>query len=155
MEGYVQKENGFKGHTARRSVESCMLLGTHSVTQIKAVRDKKIPSGNTAELEDVNVAVSVNHLFERVLNIRFYEILSVLPAVERQLTMWAELFQTGKRLRVNIHFNYKECETVSVQATRSGNRGGRISATRRMLGERACQLDAEEASTGQQVGAGD
>jgi hypothetical protein len=52
----------------------------------------------------------------------------------------------GKKLRVELSFNYVEPTTSTAQARRAGQRGS--SATQRMLADRALQLDAEQDSGG-------
>ena len=70
--------------------------------------------------------------------------------MENQLTTWIELFRSGKKLRVNISFSYKEISghALTNHRGKSGKRGSN-SATRRMLAERDALLDAEQDSMGQ------
>jgi hypothetical protein len=64
--------------------------------------------------------------------------------VEKQFLAWGESFRAGKKLRVDVSFNYVEVgPQVPVSARRVGKRGG-SSATQQMLAERDSQLDAEE-----------
>lgn len=69
--------------------------------------------------------------------------------VEKQLVKWGELFRSGKKLRVNLAFNYTDSYS-SVGTQRRGNKRG-SSATQRMLAEldSSTQLDTEQEVSGQ------
>jgi hypothetical protein len=55
----------------------------------------------------------------------------------------------GKKLRVDVSFNYVEVgQQATVLTRRAGKRGG-LSATQQMLAERDLQLNAEEGDPGQ------
>ncbi|KAM0708546.1 hypothetical protein Q7P35_005198 [Cladosporium inversicolor] len=105
--------------------------------KLDALLGKKIKNGKRIQPDDSNVLVSVNERSERDLIRRFDEVQVDWSVVEKQLLSWGELLHAGKRLRVDISFNY-----VEIQAALPA----RGSTTQRMLAERAAQLDAEEAS---------
>tara|TARA_R110002003_G_scaffold3054_1_gene24790 strand:- start:2337 stop:3023 length:687 start_codon:yes stop_codon:yes gene_type:complete len=67
--------------------------------------------------------------------------------IERQLIRWGEFLRAGKRLRVDLSFNYID---ASLQPTSSANRGNKrgSSATQRMLADRTSQLEAEQETSG-------
>ncbi|CZR65341.1 uncharacterized protein PAC_15241 [Phialocephala subalpina] len=69
--------------------------------------------------------------------------------IEKQPVKWAELFCAGKKLRLNLSFNYVETTHMSVTSSRKGDKRGSSSITQQMLTERAEQLDAEQESSGQ------
>jgi hypothetical protein len=85
------------------------------------------------------MVVSVNERSERDLIRRYDEVQVDWSVVDKQLLSWGELLRAGKRLRVDISFNYVETEAALP---------ARGSATQRMLAERCARLDAEEASGG-------
>ncbi|KAK3933670.1 hypothetical protein QBC46DRAFT_348385 [Diplogelasinospora grovesii] len=61
---------------------------------------------------------------------------------------WSRLFRFGKKLRIDISFNYMETGDLATSA-QQGTKRRYPSASQEMLAERATQLDAEEAVTGQ------
>jgi hypothetical protein len=107
--------------------------------KLDALLSKKINNSKRVKPDDSNVVVSVNERSERDLIRRFDEVQVDWSVVEKQLLSWGELLYAGKRLRVDISFNYKETQAALP---------ARGSATQRMLAERSAQLDAEEASGG-------
>ena len=108
---------------------------------------KKISSNRRVAADDTNVVVSVTDRSERDLTRRFDETEIGWPGIEKQLVAWGELFRAGKKLRVDLSFNY--LEAGQQLATRKGDKRSSTSATQQMLGERAMQVDAEEQSSGQ------
>jgi hypothetical protein len=92
--------------------------------------------------EDTQVVVSVTERSERDITKRFDDTTIDWATIERQLVAWGELYRVGKRLRLNLTFNYVD---TSQSSTTSDKRG---STTRQMLTEGAAQLDAEQASVG-------
>jgi len=69
--------------------------------------------------------------------------------VERQLVEWGELFRAGKKLKLNLSFNYEDAPQPSTTSLQRTEKGGRLSRTQRMLAERDKQVGAEEAASGQ------
>jgi hypothetical protein len=99
--------------------------------------------------DDTSVTVSVTGRSERDLTKRFDETDVDWSIVEKRLLAWAELFRAGKKLRLDLSFNYVEDGQPAAAVRRTGKRGP-SSVTQRMLAERASQLDAEEHTSGQQ-----
>jgi len=70
--------------------------------------------------------------------------------VERKLLEWSDLFQQGKRLRVDISLQYVETETSTRPLNQQHKRrrvGG--TATQQLMAQRNAEIDAEESSMGQ------
>ena len=102
---------------------------------------------HTARVEDINVVVSVNTRSERDLTKRFEREID-WRMVEKRLVQWGDLFQDGKKLRVDITFNYAE-RTQHSSSSSSKRRGARASATQQMLRARDIEVNAERESSGQ------
>ena len=115
-------------------------------TKVQRLVSRKLPPGRNVEYDDTNVVVSVNDRSERDVTKQFDTMDIDWSATARQLVRWGELFRVGKKLRVDLSFNYVEPTTSAAQAGRVGQRGS--SATQRMLADRALQLDAEQDSGG-------
>lgn len=115
--------------------------------KLEKLLHKKISSNKRVTPDDTNVVVSVTDRSERDLTRRFDETDIEWPVIEKQLAAWAELFRAGKKLRVDLSFNY--LETGQQSTTRKGDKRSFTSATQQMLSERAMQIDAEEESSGQ------
>jgi hypothetical protein len=111
--------------------------------KLNALLSKKMTNRKRIRPDDSNVVVSVNERSERDLIRRFDEVQVDWVVVEKQLLSWGELLRAGKKLRVDISFNY-----VETQDSLPAGASGRGLATQRMLAERAAQLDTEEASGG-------
>jgi hypothetical protein len=85
---------------------------------------RKLPTGGQAECDDTTVVATVNDRSERDLVKRYDDMHIDWSAVERQLLRWAELFRIGKRLRVDLSFNYVEAVVAtSASAARMHKRG--------------------------------
>lgn len=115
--------------------------------KVESLVAKKLPPNGLVECDDTSVVATVNDRSERDLVKRYDDMHIDWSAVERQLLRWAELFRVGKKLRVDLSFNYIETAgATSAIATRVHKRGS--SATQRMLADRASQLDAEQQTGG-------
>jgi hypothetical protein len=109
---------------------------------------KKLPQNRPVKIDDTDVVVSVTDRIKRDLRKRFDDADIDLAIVERQLVVWGELFRAGKKLRIDLSFNYVEASQSSTITSRKGDKRGASSVTQKMLTERATQLDAEEGDTG-------
>lgn len=67
---------------------------------------KKLAQNRSVRCDETNVVVSVTGRFERDLIKRFDDIDIDWSIVEKQLLVWGELFRSGKKLRVDLSFNY-------------------------------------------------
>ena len=110
---------------------------------------KKVSSNKRVTPDDTNVVVSVTDRSERDLTKRFDETEIGWPVIEKQLVAWGELFRAGKKLRVDLSFNYLETGPQLATSSRKGDKRSSTSATQQMLGERTMQIDAEEETSGQ------
>jgi hypothetical protein len=72
--------------------------------------------------DDISVVVSVIGRSERDLTKRFDEIEIDWPVIEKQLVVWGELFRAGKRLRVDLSFNYLEIGQPLPVSSRQGDK---------------------------------
>jgi len=91
--------------------------------------------------------VSVTERSKRDLTKRFDEVDVDWFLVERQLSQWSESFRAGKKLRVDVSFNYVEIGQPTPVASKRGGKRGYPSATQQMLAERDSQVDAEEGTS--------
>ena len=114
--------------------------------KVKATAAQKISRNKNVQLEDIGVIVSVNDRTERDLNRTQPDV--DWAEIEEQLVEWGELCRAGKKLRVDLSFNYKDSVPDEATASSSREARGRTSATSLMLAEQARQIDAEEGSTG-------
>ena len=94
---------------------------------------------------DTSVKICINDRGERDVTKRFDSTDVDWALVEKQLIMWSELFRAGKRLTLIVSFNYKNEPQTNLAPS---EKRARVSTTKRMLTERAIQLDAEETSCG-------
>jgi hypothetical protein len=111
--------------------------------KVEKLLGRKLPHGRHVKCDDTSVVASVNDRSERDLTKRFDDMDIEWSLVERQLMRWGGLFRSGKKLRVDLSFNYIELAPPSSAARNRGNKRG-SSATQRMLADRASQLDAEQ-----------
>ncbi|CAG8111984.1 unnamed protein product [Penicillium nalgiovense] len=58
--------------------------------------------------------------------------------------MWLGLFSRGKELTLKISFNYVDDRHSPLAAGRKGEKRRKASVTKRMLDERAAQIDTEQ-----------
>lgn len=103
---------------------------------------KKMNGNRRMRCDDSNVVVSVTERSERDLVRRFDEVDVDWSVVEKQLLDWSELLRAGKKLRVDMCFNYVEMTAPAASAARG------TSTTQRMLAERSERLSAEADATG-------
>jgi hypothetical protein len=115
--------------------------------KVEKLSSKKVAHDRHVEYDDTRVIVSVNDRSERDLTKRFDSMDIDWSVVEKQLIRWGELFRAGKRLRVDLSFNYLDASLQPASTANRGNKRG-SSATQRMLAERASQLQAEQDASG-------
>ena len=115
--------------------------------RVERLLEQKMGWNHTARVEDINVVVSVNARSERDLTKRFEREID-WRMVEKRLIQWGDLFQDGKKLRVDTTFNYVE-RTQQSSSSSSKRRGTRASATQQMLRARDSEINAERESSGQ------
>lgn len=99
---------------------------------------KKVPSNKRVMPDVTSVVVPVTGRSEQELTKRFDEMEIDWRVVEKQLVAWGELFRAGKRLRVDLSFNYLETGEPLPASSRKGDKRGFSSATQQMRTERAC-----------------
>jgi hypothetical protein len=117
--------------------------------KLEKLLQKKLPPSKRVAYEDTNVVVSVTERSQRDLTKRFDEMDVDWFLVERQLLQWSELFRAGKKLRVDVLFNYVEIGQPALVASKRGGKRGYSSCTQQMLTERDFQVDAEEGTSSQ------
>jgi len=115
--------------------------------KLEKLLQKKLPPSKRVACEDTNVVVSVTERSKRDLTKRFDEVDVDWFLVERQLSQWSESFRAGKKLRVDVSFNYVEIGQPTPVASKRGGKRGYPSATQQMLAERDSQVDAEEGTS--------
>ena len=115
--------------------------------KVEKLSSKKVAHNRHVEYDDTRVVISVNHRSERDLTKRFDSMDIDWSVIEKQLIRWGELFRAGKRLRVDLSFNYLDASSQPASTANRGNKRG-SSATQRMLAERASQLQAEQEESG-------
>lgn len=119
--------------------------------RVESLVRKELGVNNSPKPDHVMVVVSVTGRSERKLVKRFEADID-WQLVENHLTQWSDLFQSGKKLRVDITFHFSQAVQQPISATsNNGGRKGRSSATQRMRTRRHNQLHAEEESTGDPV----
>jgi hypothetical protein len=116
--------------------------------KLEGLLQKKLTRNRQVRCEDTNVVVSVSDRTERDLVKRFDDLSIDWSMVEKKFLGWSELFRSGKKLRVELTFNYVDSHQPAT-AAKKGRSIQASSATQLMLGDRAAQLDAEHEITGQ------
>jgi hypothetical protein len=114
--------------------------------KVEELLGKKLAHNRHVEFDDTSVVVSVNDRSQRDLIKRFDTMDINWSVIERQLIRWGEFFRAGKRLRVDLSFNYIYASLQSASSANRGNKRG--SATQRMLADRASQLGTEQVTSG-------
>lgn len=100
------------------------------------------------ELDDTTLVVSVNHRNQPDLTLSCDKTEIDWPAVEKQLLVWGDLFRAGKRLTLNMSFNYTEGNYAPRSCPRGADKRGTSSATQLMLFERQADINTHGQATG-------
>jgi len=116
-------------------------------SKLEQLLERKLAPNRRVCCDDTDVKVSVTGSRKRCLTRRFEKTTIDWPVVEKQLIDWGQLLRSGKKLRVDISFNYKDSSPDSANSPKRGNGRG-SSATKRMLAQRDAQLDEEQQTTG-------
>jgi hypothetical protein len=116
--------------------------------EVEKLSSKKVAHNRHVEYDDTGVVVSVNDRSERDLTKRFDNMNIDWSVVEKQLVRWGELFRAGKRLRVDLSFNYVDASSSQPASTaRRGNKRG-SSAVQRMVADRTSHMEDEQETSG-------
>ena len=120
----------------------------HMVLQPKLEKllQKKLGPNRHVRCDDTELKVSISDRTQRDLVKRFDDLDISWPIIAKQLEAWGERFRSGKKLRVDLCFNYVDAYPSSATPKRGTKRGS--SATQKMLAERAAQLEAEDDTDG-------
>ncbi|PQE31101.1 Short chain dehydrogenase reductase family protein [Rutstroemia sp. NJR-2017a WRK4] len=94
----------------------------------------------SCEADATTITISVNDRSEHDITKRFTKLNIDWLVIERQLQAWSHLLRIGKKLRINMLFNYTESSKASCTAGRG--------ATAAALAERNTRIDAEQAHSG-------
>jgi hypothetical protein len=97
------------------------------------------------QADDTNVAVCVKDRSERDLIKRFNKLDIDWTVIEKQLLSWSHLFRAGRKLRINISFNYSARDLAIGTSVRRATKRG---SSQRILAQREVQLNAEEETSG-------
>ena len=107
---------------------------------------RKVAQNRHVRCEDTTIVASVNHRSEPDVTKQFENLNIDWPLIEKQMIEWGDLFRSGKKLRINVAFNYMDSQPPV--GTKGVTKRGSC-ATQRMLADRTSQLAAEEDSEGQ------
>ena len=101
--------------------------------KLEKLLQRKIARNKRVMADDTTVVMSVTERSERDLTKRFDDTTIDWLVVEKQLVKWGELFRAGKKLRVDMSFNYIEGAPPSTRSSRKGDKRGHSSVTQQML----------------------
>lgn len=99
--------------------------------------------------DDTVIVVSISDRTKCKLTKRFDNTIVTWSAIEKQLLTWSDLSPKAKELRLKISFNYIDSHHSAQSANRKGEKRGKSSVTRRMIGERDARLDTEDHTSGE------
>lgn len=108
---------------------------------------KKVPQNRPVRCDDTGVVVSVTARTEKDLVKRFDDLSIDWSVIAKTLIGWGEHLRSGKKLTVQLSFNYIDTKPLPGGSARRGTKRG-SSATKTMLAERDAQVEAEEEDTG-------
>ena len=112
----------------------------------KVLLRKMLARNKTVKYKDTKIVVTNTKRGDLDVTKGFDDIDIDWSVIERQLVLWGDLFRTGKKLRVNITFNYVETGQSLAASSRKADK--RRSTTQQMLTERTAQLDEEGGLSG-------
>lgn len=103
--------------------------------KLKRLLKKKFAADSQPKFEDTFAVVSVNDRSERDLRKHFDGLKVNWAKIEDQLLKWGEHCRRGRNLRINLEFHCVEVNRPRAESASATSRGGRRSATTRMLTE--------------------
>jgi hypothetical protein len=115
-------------------------------SKLDKLAKKKLPPNRTFHVDDTDISVSVNYRGQEDLAMRSDGFDIGWKIIEGKLQAWSNLLLDGKRLKINLSFNYIETSPSGNAIARG--RGGR-SATASQLVERAMDIGEEETVSAQ------
>jgi hypothetical protein len=122
----------------------------HLNAQVEDLVNQKSVKSGAMRLNDNNIVVSLTERSQRDLAKRFPKTKIGWAIVDKELEAWGKYFQKGKKLRVNLSFNYVILGGPWINDSRKrGDKRGSTSVTKRMLAELDLRLDIEQATSGQ------
>ena len=113
--------------------------------KVKELANREGPA--TRDIKDTKVVILVSQRAELPFIKQFKNTDINWSVVEKKLVAWDDFFRAGKKLRVDLSFSYGSPGSTSSSSSKTQKRG-RLSATQRMLSERAVQLNANEDDSG-------
>jgi len=115
----------------------------------KVLLRKMRAKNKTVNSKDTKIMLTVTQRSERDITKIFSDTDIEWPSIEKQLILWANLFRTGKKLRIKITFNYNYEKTSQLPSTSRRTNKRSSSATQWQLNELDSQVITKEDSTGQ------
>ena len=118
------------GRVAAKDTEQNLVLAPNAYwdvalrSKLDKLLRKKLPSNKAYRADDTNVVLSVTDRSERDLVKRFDELDIDWDVLEKQLEAWGQLFRAGKKLRMDMSFNYLETGLVAGVSARHGAKRG-------------------------------
>jgi hypothetical protein len=101
--------------------------------KLKKLLNKKLPPNKSFKADDI--VVSATDRSERDLVKRFDELDIEWSILEKQLQAWSKLYRAGKKLRIQMSFNYIETSRPRNTTARQGAKRGFRSTSQQMLAE--------------------
>jgi hypothetical protein len=108
--------------------------------KLERVLHKKTAPNKSFKADDTNITVSVTDRSQRDLVKCFDELAIDWTVVEKQLHAWSHLFVIGKKLRIDISFNYVETGQAGASMVRGPNEGTLRCRSRCYRSELCCSM---------------